>query len=93
MSLSTISGLERELLDMIIKVCNITEPVPDDLTVDTPLIDPDAILGLDSIDALEIAVMVFETYDIRISAQDDSRLALTSLKTLADYVREQGRKI
>ncbi len=91
MSSAIISGLEQELLDMIIKVCNITDPVPDDLTVDSPLIDPDAILGLDSLDALEIAVMVQETYNVRIRSQDDSRLALTSLKSLADYIREKSR--
>ena len=47
---------EKELLEMIVDVCKISDPLPDDLSPDDPLIGPDSPLGLDSLDAVEIVV-------------------------------------
>ncbi len=82
-------GLEKELLEMIVEVCNITDPVPEDLSPDDPLIGPESALGLDSLDAVEIVVAVEKRYHIRIGSQETTRKIFRSLKTLADYVRKQ----
>jgi acyl carrier protein len=47
-------GLEKELIEMIIEVCNIIDPVPEELSPNDPLIGPESALGLDSLDAVEI---------------------------------------
>jgi acyl carrier protein len=64
-------------------------------------LDPDAVnalaptdalfgdgLGLDSIDALELVVMLERHYDIRITSVEEGRLAFASLESLAKFVTE-----
>lgn len=80
--------IEKELLEMIVDVCKITDPVPDNLSPDDPLIGPDSALGLDSLDAVEIAVVVEKRYHIRIGVDESTRAVFTSIRTLADHVRE-----
>ena len=43
-------------------------------------------LGLDSIDALELAVGIEKTFGLRIDNDDAGRSALYSVRTLADFV-------
>jgi acyl carrier protein len=83
--------LEKELLDAIIETCDIMEDIPEDLSpedplFDAPLIGPDSILGLDSLDAVEIVVMIQDKYGIRIQGKDQGQQILLSLRTLANYV-------
>ena len=89
MNFSEQEGLEKELLEMIVEVCRITDPLPDDLSPDDPLIGPESPLGLDSLDAVEIVVAVEKKYKVRIDFQESSRIIFRSLKTLADYIRKQ----
>jgi len=89
MNLSVNDGLEKELLDLIVEVCNITDPVPDDLSADDPLIGPESPLGLDSLDAVEIVVAVEKKYGIRIGSQETTRQVFRSLKTLADHIKSR----
>ncbi len=81
--------LEKELLTTIVELCNVQEHVPDDFPMDTPLVGPDSLLGLDSLDAVEIVVMVQDVYGIRIDTQDQAREVLSTLKSLADFIRER----
>lgn len=84
------NGLEKELVEMIVEVCMIVDPVPHDLSVNDPLIGPESSLGLDSLDAVEIVVAVEKKYGVKIDAQETSRKIFTSLKTLADYIRKHS---
>jgi acyl carrier protein len=86
-------GLEKELVELIVKVCNVIDPVPDDLSFDDPIIGPESTLGLDSLDAVEIVVAIEKTYHVRIDAQETSRKIFKSINTLAEFIRqhtEQG---
>ena len=74
---------------MIVEVCRISDPLPDDLCPYDPLIGPESPLGLDSLDAVEIVVAVEKKYKVRIDFQESSRIIFRSLKTLADYIRKQ----
>ncbi len=82
-------SLEKELVEMIVRVCNILDPVPDDLSFDDPVIGSESPLALDSLDAVEIVVAVEKTYHVRIDAQETSRKVLASIRTLADYIRSR----
>lgn len=84
-------GLEKELIELIVKVCNILDPVPDDLSLDDPLIGPESVLGLDSLDAVEIVVAVEKKYHVRIDAQETSRKVFRSINTLADHIRKNSK--
>jgi acyl carrier protein len=44
-------------------------------------------LGLDSIDALELAVIVDRSYGVKIQGQEHGRAAFASLDTLLGYIR------
>jgi acyl carrier protein len=81
-------GLEKELVELIVKVCNVLDPVPDDLSFDDPIIGPESAFGLDSLDAVEIVVAIEKTYHIKIDAQETSRKIFKSINTLAEFIRQ-----
>ena len=75
-------SLHKELVDLIVEVCEITEPVPENISPDAPLVGPDSPLGLDSLDAVEVAVAVQTRYDLRVT----DRQVFASLRLLADFI-------
>ncbi len=80
--------LEREIAELICEVCRIKGGVPDDMTPDSYLIGPESPLGTDSLDAVEIVFNIQNRYGVRIGNDDNSRRILSTLRTLADFVRE-----
>lgn len=80
-------NLEQELVEMLIEACRVAGPIPADISLDTPLIGPDSIFDLDSLDAVEVVVAVQRKYNVRIESTESSRQVLQSLRTLADYIR------
>lgn len=59
---------------------------PEDLQDDAPLFG--AGLGLDSIDALELAVVLENKYGLRIPDEQAGKQAFASPRALADYVAQ-----
>ena len=80
--------LEKELVEMICEVCKIKGPIPDDIPPEAPLIGPESPLDIDSLDAVEIVFTVQNRYKVRIDSEETSRKVLASLRSLADFVRE-----
>lgn len=62
---------------------------PKTVTADSYLFG-DAGLGLDSIDALELVVLLDKSYDIKIGNPEDVKEHFKSLSTLADYILEKS---
>ncbi len=87
------NGLEKELVELIVKVCNVLDPVPDDLSFDDPIVGKESPLGLDSLDAVEIVVAVEKKYNIRVDAQETSRRILRSINILAEFIRQQRNQV
>ena len=87
-----ISTLEQELLKKICHTCNVQDVEIDTIQSDDPLIGPDSPLGIDSLDALEIVVMVQKTYGVRIDSQNTSRMVLQTVATLAEYIQNHSVK-
>jgi acyl carrier protein len=77
---------ELELLELICKTCNLDDVDVNTITRDDILIGPDSPLGIDSIDALEIAVTVQQEYGVRMDSENTTRVVLESLATLAEYI-------
>ena len=77
---------ERELLEAICRTCNLQDVALDQINSNDPLIGPDSPLGIDSLDALEIVVMVQKDYGVRIESEKSSRIVLQSVATLADHI-------
>ena len=63
----------------------------EDLAEDLPLFDPEGI-GLDSLDAVELVVLLEKHFGIVLSSPDEVREAFFSLSTLADFILEHAKK-
>ena len=59
---------------------------PDGLRDDEPWFGPESRLDLDSLDALQISMAIQKKYRVRMPDSKDTRRALTSLLSLADYL-------
>jgi acyl carrier protein len=84
-----LDSLEQEISEMIIETCRVATPLPIEVLSNSPLIGPDSPYSLDSLDAVEVVVAVQRRFNVRIESQESSRQVLQSLKTLADYIRQQ----
>ncbi|MGN0189134.1 MAG: phosphopantetheine-binding protein [Candidatus Cryptobacteroides sp.] len=76
--------LIEELKSKIIEALNLEELTPGDIDPDAPLFG-DAGLGLDSIDALELILILERDYGLRIS-QEEGRQVFRSVRTMAEYI-------
>ncbi|HET7922964.1 MAG TPA: phosphopantetheine-binding protein [Gammaproteobacteria bacterium] len=77
--------LKLELKQLIIRECE-KKLAPEQIEDDALLIGSEGALGLDSLDALQIALAVKQQYGKRIDGNNQTRMALTSVNTLADFI-------
>ncbi len=59
---------------------------PADIEIEEPLFNEG--LGLDSIDALELMVLLDKNYGITIKTAEDGKEIFYSVKTLAEYIQK-----
>lgn len=75
----------------IITALNLEEMTPDDIANDMPLFGDDG-LGLDSIDALELIVLLEKEYGIKLANPTEGKDIFQSVATIADYVSKNRKK-
>ena len=80
-----------ELKGEIIEVLNLEEMTPEDIDPKAPLFGAGG-LGLDSIDALELIVLLEKRYGIRLASAAEGKSIFTSVENIARYVTENRRK-
>ena len=80
-----------ELKQRIIEALNLEEMTPDDIDTDAPLFGEDG-LGLDSIDALELIVLMEKRYGIKLASPAEGKSIFKSVRTIAEYVYENRKK-
>ena len=84
---STQSAAEAELAQLIISAVNLEGVAPSDVDPEAPLFG--AGLGLDSIDALELALEISKRYGFQLRSDDEeNRRIFASLGSLSDYVQK-----
>ncbi|MCC7461680.1 MAG: acyl carrier protein [Gammaproteobacteria bacterium] len=77
--------MERELADMIVEVLALPDVRAEQIEPEAPLFGEG--LGLDSIDALEIAVAIAQRYGVQLRADDEiTRRVFANLRALAQHV-------
>ena len=74
-----------KLKTQIIDSLNLEELKPEDIKDDAPLFGPEG-LGLDSLDALELIVLLEKNYGIKLTDPSKAKNVLTSVKAIADYI-------
>jgi acyl carrier protein len=83
-SLRNSSEVERDLAEAIVSTLQL-DIEPADIAPEAPLFGEG--LGLDSIDALEIALCISERYGIQLRSDDpDIKRIFASLRSLAGYI-------
>lgn len=83
---NTMEDLELQLKQQIIEALNLEEITADEIATDAPLFGDG--LGLDSIDALEITLLLEKHYGIRLANPAQAKPIFYSVATLADYIRK-----
>ena len=78
--------LEQNLKKQIVEQLNLNDVKPEEIETDQPLFGKG--LGLDSIDALELIVLLEEKYGLKISQSEDGPKIFHSVATIAKYITE-----
>ena len=81
--------LIKELKEHLIEELNLEEITVEDIDTEAPLFGEG--LGLDSIDALEIILILEKYYGVKLVNSAEAKPAFYSVKTLAEYIM-QNRK-
>jgi len=79
---------QKELAELIVSALNLEGVEPSGIDPDAPLFGSG--LGLDSIDALELALEISKRYGVQLKAEDeDNKRIFASLGALTAYVQER----
>ena len=82
------NALQQEIAQLIIDTLNLEDVSVADISPELPLFGEG--LGLDSVDALELALALQKRYDIRIASDSkDARQHFTTVASLASFVQAQ----
>lgn len=82
--------LIKQLKEEIIDVLNLEEVTPADIDENAPLFGDG--LGLDSIDALELIVLMEKNYGIRLTDPALGKEIFKSVAVMADYISKNRKK-
>jgi acyl carrier protein len=83
-----VNALQQEIAQLIIDTLNLEDVTVNDIPPEQPLFGEG--LGLDSVDALELALALQKRYDIRIASDSkDARQHFTTVASLAAFVQSQ----
>ena len=78
--------LIAELKQHIVADLDIEDIAPEEIATDQPLFVEG--LGLDSLDAVELVVMLERHYKIKLTDMETAKAAFVSTRTLAEFVQE-----
>lgn len=82
--------LKQQLKKQIVEFLNLLSVNPDDIKDDQPLFGEG--LGLDSIDSIELIVLLSREYGVVIEDPKEGRKILTNVNTIADYIEKNRTK-
>ena len=84
-------ALKLQLKQHMIKYLNLLEITPEDIGDDQPLFGTG--LSLDSIDSLELAVLLEREYNIKITDPKEGRKIFINVNTIVDYILANSKPI
>ena len=83
--------LKQKLKEQIIKYLNLMDLDPADIGDDEPLFGPDGDIELDSIDSIELTVLLEREYELKITDPKKGRKILVDVNTMAQYIIDNGK--
>lgn len=81
-----IEKLKAEIIEQL----NLVDINKDDIQADTPLFGTG--LGLDSIDSIELSVLLERKYGVKITNSQEGKKVFQSLRTMAEFIMENQKK-
>ena len=81
-------NLIKDLQIKIVDVLNLIDVQPEDIKADEQLVGGD--LGIDSIDVLEMVIMIDKDYGVKIDNRELGEKVFATLRTLAEYIHENS---
>ena len=81
----TNTDLKEQLKKIIVEELNLEEIEPGEIKDDDPLFGDEG-LGLDSLDAVELVVLIQKHFSVEIKDMEEGREALASIDSLADFI-------
>ena len=86
----SLEELRKELKELLVDNLALEEITPEEIKDDEILFEEG--LGLDSLDAVEIVVLIQRNYGLEIVDEEEAREILRSMDTLARWVHENSNK-
>ena len=83
--------LIKDLQIKIVEVLNLIDVQPDDIKADEQLVGGN--LGIDSIDVLEMVIMIEKDYGVKIDNRELGVKVFATLKTMAEYIHEKSPEL
>jgi acyl carrier protein len=84
------AALKQQLKKQIVEFLNLTSVKPEDIKDDEPLFGEG--LGLDSIDSIELIVLLGREYGINIQDPKEGRKVLVDINTMVAYIEQHRTK-
>jgi len=83
--------LIKNLKLQVIEALNLDGMTPDDINDEDPLFGDEG-LGLDSIDVLELIVLMEKNYGIRLASPEEGKTVFRSIGAMAEYIVQHRTK-
>lgn len=81
----------EELQVKIVEILNLPDVSPTDIQPDEQLVGGE--LGIDSIDVLEMVIMIEKDYGVAIDNKELGAKVFATLRSLAEYVQEKSTRL
>lgn len=81
--------LKQQLKVQIIEALNLQDTKPEDIDDNAPLFGEGEGLGLDSIDSLELMVLLERQYKIKVEDPREGRKILQSVASMAEFIQSK----
>ena len=79
--------LKQQLKEVLVDGLKLRGVAPEDIADDSPLFEKG--LGLDSLDAVELVVLIQKHFGVKIEDLEESKAAFASVEALAAFIEEQ----
>jgi acyl carrier protein len=85
--------LKLEIKKLILSALKISDVKPEQIDDEASLFENNPALTLDSVDALEIVMVLQRTYNVHLDDRNQSRFIIRSINSIAEFIaREQAKK-